>query len=63
MNFAFTITNDSIVVIKDEYAPYEVLPKSLFLKVDEKELDNVNRGSYRAIKGSEVWAKNAFDEW
>jgi hypothetical protein len=31
--------------------------------VDENELDNVNRGGCRAVKHSEVWAKNAFDEW
>jgi hypothetical protein len=50
MDLAFVSTYDSIVGIDDEYVPYEVLPKSLFLKVDKKELDNVNRGSCRAIK-------------
>jgi hypothetical protein len=50
MDLAFASINDSIVVIDDEHVPYEVLPKYLFLKVDKKELDNINRGGCKAIK-------------
>jgi len=44
-------------------APHEVLPKSRFLKVDEKELNNVNKVGHRAKKHTKVWVKKTFDEW
>jgi hypothetical protein len=31
--------------------------------VDEKELDNVNKGGYGAKKHLEVWMKKTFYEW
>ncbi len=37
--------------------------KNWFLDLDEKEVDNVNKGGRRINKHVELWAKNAFDEW
>ncbi len=37
--------------------------KNRFLDLDEKEVDNVNKGGWRINKHVELWAKNAFDEW
>jgi hypothetical protein len=41
----------------------EVCPKYQFLDVDERELENVDKGGCRASKHVELWAKNAFDGW
>jgi hypothetical protein len=37
--------------------------KNQSLDLDEKEVDNVNKGGRRINKHVELWAKNAFDEW
>ncbi len=37
--------------------------KSQFLDLDEKEVDNVIKGGRRVSKLTELWAKNAFNEW
>jgi hypothetical protein len=39
------------------------LVPSLFLEVDERKLENLNKGGCRTNKHVELWAKNAFDEW
>ncbi len=41
----------------------DLVLKSWFLDLDEKEVDNVNKGGQRVNKHIELWAKNAFDEW
>lgn len=41
----------------------EICFKSQFINVDDKELDNVNKGSHKANKHVKLWAKNVFDEW
>ncbi len=41
----------------------ELLLKSRFLVIDDKELENVNKGGWRVSKHVELWAKNAFDKW
>lgn len=61
IDLAIATTNDSCVIIDDEYVPHKVLSKSRFLEINEKELDNVNKGGCNANKHSKVWAKNAFD--
>jgi hypothetical protein len=33
------------------------------LEVDERELDNVNKGGHKIDKHVELQSKNAFDEW
>jgi len=33
-----------------------------FLEVDEKKLNNVNRGGHRDSKHTKVWANNTFDK-
>jgi hypothetical protein len=35
----------------------------LFLEVNERELENINKGGCRTNKHVELWVKNAFDEW
>jgi len=35
----------------------------LFFEVDERKLENVNKGGCRTNKHVELWAKKAFDEW
>ncbi len=39
------------------------IPKNQFLDLDEKEVDNVNKGGWRVNKHIALWTKNAFDEW
>lgn len=63
IDLTFATIDYSFIIVDDEYATHEVLPKSRFLKVDEKELDNVNKGGHRAKKYIEVWVKKTFDEW
>lgn len=41
----------------------DLVPKCWFLDLDEKEVDNVIKGSRKVSKLVELWAKNAFDEW
>jgi hypothetical protein len=41
----------------------ELIPKFQFFKIDDKELENVNKGGQRVNKQTELWVKNAFDEW
>jgi hypothetical protein len=33
------------------------------LDINEKELENMNKGIQRENKHAKVWAKNVFDEW
>lgn len=37
--------------------------KSYFLDLNEKEVENVNKGSRKINKHVELWVKNAFDQW
>jgi hypothetical protein len=60
IDLTFVAIDDSSIIVDDEYAPHEVLPKFRFL---EEVLDNVNKGGHRAKKHLEVWAKKTFDEW
>jgi hypothetical protein len=41
----------------------DTCPKCQFLNIDEKKLQNVNKGGHRTSKHVKMWAKNAFDEW
>ncbi len=43
--------------------PFEVCQRSHFLKVDDRDLENVSMGGHRSTKHAEIQAKNAFDEW
>jgi len=46
------------------YSPVRDLPmKSHFLDLDEREVENVNKGGWRINKHVELWARNVFDEW
>lgn len=60
IDLTFVAIDDSFIIVDDEYAPHEVLPKSQFL---EEELDDVNQGGHRAKKHLQVWVKKTFDEW
>jgi hypothetical protein len=45
-----------------------ILSRSLFSRVvflylDEKELENMNKEGWRVNKHVELWVKNAFDQW
>jgi hypothetical protein len=31
--------------------------------MDEKEIENINKGGCQASKHVELWARNVFDEW
>jgi uncharacterized protein YkvS len=35
--------------------------KSHFLDLDDKEVENVNKGGWRINKHAKLWARNAFD--
>lgn len=53
-------------VVKDHFCVSNVkdsIPKSHILGFDEKEIEHVNKGDYKASKHVESWAKNAFNEW
>ncbi len=50
IDLTFVAIDDSFIIVDDEYVFHEVLLKSQFLEMDEKELDNVNKGGYRAKK-------------
>jgi hypothetical protein len=39
------------------------ISKNQLLDLDEKEVDNVNKGGRKINKHVKLWAKNAFDEW
>jgi hypothetical protein len=41
----------------------EVILKFRFLVIDDKDLENVNKGGQRVSKHAELWANNAFDKW
>jgi hypothetical protein len=41
----------------------ELILKSRFLLIDDKELENVNKGGQRANKHAKLWANNVFDKW
>jgi hypothetical protein len=41
----------------------DLLMKNHFLDLDEREVENINKGCWRINKHSELWARNAFDEW
>jgi len=41
----------------------EICCKSWFLDVDERELENVNKGGHRGNKHAKLWGKNKFKEW
>jgi hypothetical protein len=46
-----------------EYPVMEPILKFLFLEIDDKEMENVNKGGRRISKHAKLWEKNAFDEW
>jgi hypothetical protein len=39
----------------------DFLPNSHFLDLDEREVENVNKGGWRINKHVELWVRNAFD--
>jgi hypothetical protein len=41
----------------------ELILKSRFLVIDDKELENVNKGGQRVHKHAKLWANNVFDKW
>jgi hypothetical protein len=41
----------------------EQILKSHFFDIDDKNMNNVNKGGWRVSKHVELWARNAFDEW
>jgi predicted nucleic-acid-binding Zn-ribbon protein len=58
------VDNDTFWVhdIISSYAN-DTCPKCRFLNIDEKSLQNVNKGGQRINKHVKMWAKNAFDKW
>jgi len=49
---------------KDPHFPIrDFLSKSQILDLDEKEVENVNKGGWRINKHVELWVRNVFDEW
>ncbi len=46
-----------------EFHVREPISKSRFLDIDDKELENVNKGGWRVNKHIKLWAMNMFDEW
>jgi hypothetical protein len=47
----------------DLKSPIRHALKSHFLDLNEKEVENVNKGSQRISNDVKLWVKNAFDEW
>ncbi len=48
--------------INHEFHVKELVPIYLFI-IDEKKLENVNKGSWKVKKHVEFWVKNDFNEW
>jgi hypothetical protein len=63
----FAFVYDSIPYFNSQFSNYpaasKVCQRSCFLKVNDRELENVNIGGCISNKHVEIWAKNAFDEW
>jgi hypothetical protein len=45
------------------YPVRDLLMKNHFLDLDEREVENINKGCWRINKHVELWARNVFDEW
>ncbi len=50
--------NEVVGRIDYEFHDREPIPKSRFLEIDDKELENVNKGGQRMSKHIELWAMN-----
>jgi len=37
--------------------------KICFLDINDKQMENVNKGGQKVSKHAKLWAKNAFNEW
>lgn len=70
LNFEILVGSDAMCFGSDvgygtnpELPIIELILKFRFLVIDDKELENVNKGGWRVSKHAKLWAKNAFDKW
>jgi hypothetical protein len=51
------------MVIDCDFHVGEICLKSWFLKVDEREIENLNKEGCKVDKHAKLWVKKELDEW